>query len=176
MFTLFFPTVVWISGTIIDWLTQSTKAGNPFAQYALGKLYLDGTLVQRDVALGMAYMERSARQGNAYAQLFIDRRDSLKPTSVMLAATRLLHQAASIFRENALPKTGAMQPAISRKRMQKLIEQKDYKAAVNYAREQEAEQQYSGMSMATPNKTKETKKPRVGLKGVQNERGKVQKL
>ena len=134
----------------LDWLTQSTKAGNPFAQYALGKLYLDGTLVQRDVALGMAYMERSARQGNAYAQLFIDRRDSLKPTSVMLAATRLLHQAASIFRENALPKTGAMQPAISRKRMQKLIEQKGYKAAVNYAREQEAEQQYSGMSMATP--------------------------
>ncbi len=134
----------------LDWLTQSTKAGNPFAQYALGKLYLDGTLVQRDVALGMAYMERSARQGNAYAQLFIDRRDSLKPTSVMLAATRLLHQAASIFRENALPKTGAMQPAISRKRMQKLIEQKGYKAAVNYAREQEAEQQYSGMRMATP--------------------------
>ena len=131
-------------------LESLAEGGDADAQLLLGRLYLDGTLVQRDVALGMAYMERSARQGNAYAQLFIDRRDSLKPTSVMLAATRLLHQAASIFRENALPKNGAMQPAISRKRMQKLIEQKGYKAAVNYAREQEAEQQYSGMSMATP--------------------------
>ena len=134
----------------VSWFERSAEAGNPFAQYALGKLYLDGALVPKDVALGMAYMERSAQQGNAYAQFFVDRQEQLKPTSVMLAATKLLHQAASAFRENALPKTGAMQPAIDRKRMQELIEQKGYKAAVSYAREQEEEQRYSGMSMATP--------------------------
>ncbi|MBO4913837.1 MAG: hypothetical protein J5449_01400 [Oscillospiraceae bacterium] len=62
----------------------------------------------------------------------------------------MLHQAASIFRENSLPKTGAMQPVIDRKRMEELIEQMGYEAAVSYARGVEEEQRCSGMSMATP--------------------------
>ena len=134
----------------VSWFERSAAAGNQFAQYALGKLYLDGTLTPKDVPRGMAYMEQAARQGNAYAQFFVDRGDSLKSASVMLAATKLLHQAASIFRENSLPKTGAMQPVIDRKRMEELIEQKGYEAAVSYARGLEEEQRYSGMSMATP--------------------------
>ena len=36
------------------------------------------------------------------------------------------------------------------KRMEELIEQKGYEAAVSYARGLEEEQRYSGMSMATP--------------------------
>ena len=133
----------------LAWFERSAEAGNQFAQYALGKLYLDGTLTPKDVPRGMAYMERAAEQGNAYAQFFVDRSDSLKPVSIMLAATKLLHQAASIFRENSLPKTGAMQPVIDRKRMEELIEQMGYEAAVSYARGVEEEQRYSGMSMAT---------------------------
>ena len=43
-----------------------------------------------------------------------------------------------------------MQPVIDRKRMEDLIEQKGYEAAVSYARGLEQEQRCSGMSMATP--------------------------
>ncbi len=43
-----------------------------------------------------------------------------------------------------------MQPVIDRKRMEDLIEQKGYEAAVSYARGLEQEPRCSGMSMATP--------------------------
>jgi len=134
----------------VELLNASAEQGNPYADYLLGKLCLDGTLVQQNVALGMAYMERAAQHGNAYAQLFVDRQESLKPPAVMLSVTRLFRSMGEVFRDNSLPQSGEMQTGLDRKRMQELIEQKGYEAARSYAREYQAEQQYSGMSMATP--------------------------
>ena len=134
----------------IGLLEASAKQGCQYAEYALGKLYLDGALVQKDVALGMAYMEQAAQQGHAYAQFFVDRQDSLKPPSVMLSVTRLLHRLGSIFQDNSLPQSGSIQLGIDQKRMQELIDQKGYQAARDYAREQQQEQQYSGPTMSAP--------------------------
>ena len=134
----------------LELLEASAEQGNQYAEYALGKLYLDGTLVRKDMTRGMAYMERAAQHGNAYAQLFVDRQDSLKPPSVMLAVTRLFRSMGQVFQDNSLPQSGAMQTGLDRKRMQEMIDLKGYEAARSYAREQEEEQRYSGMSMATP--------------------------
>ena len=70
------------------YLTQSAEAGNQYAQYALGKLYLD----KQDGEQAHYWFTQSAAQGNEYAQFFLDRWDDLKPPSVMLSVTRLLHQ------------------------------------------------------------------------------------
>ncbi len=78
-----------------EYLTQSAKAGNQYAQYALGKLYLEK--LDRDQS--HYWFKQSAAQGNTYAQFFLDRWDSLKPPSVMLAATRLLHHMGRVFQE-----------------------------------------------------------------------------
>ena len=134
----------------VEWFRQAADAGNPFAQYALGKLYIDGALVQKDAALGMAYMTQATAQGHAYAQFFLDRQDSLKPPSVMLSVTQLLHHLGSIFQDNSLPQSGSMRLGIDQKRMQELIDQKGYQAARNFAREQQQEQQYSGPTISAP--------------------------
>ena len=42
--------------------------GNPYAAYQLGKLYLQGEQVQKDVAKTLEYLSQSAEQGNQYAQ------------------------------------------------------------------------------------------------------------
>ena len=134
----------------VELLEASAEQGNQYADYLLGKLYLDGKLVRKDMLRGMAYMERAAQHGNAFAQLFVDRQESLKPPAVMLSVTRLFRSMGEVFRDNSLPQSGEMQTGLDRKRMQELIEQKGYEAARSYAREYQAEQQYSGMSMATP--------------------------
>ena len=134
----------------VELLEASAEKTNQYAEYVLGKLYPDGALVQKDMTRGMAYMERAAQHGNAYAQLFVDRQDSLKPPSIMLSVTRLFRSMGQVFRDNSLPQSGAMQTGLDRKRMQEMIDLKGYKAARSYAREYQAEQEYSGMSMATP--------------------------
>lgn len=111
-------------GRAVELLEASAEQGNPYADYLLGKLCLDGTLVQQNVALGMAYMERAAMQGLSFAQFFLDRQDTLKPPSVMLAVTRLLHHLGSIFRDNSLPQSGPVQLGIDRKRFAELQEKR----------------------------------------------------
>ena len=102
------------------YLTQSAEAGNQYAQYALGKLYLDS----QDREQAHYWFTRSAAQGNEYAQFFLDRWDSLKPPSVMLSVTRLLHHMSRIFQEQIPAPTipGGIQ--IDRKRLQQLREKK----------------------------------------------------
>lgn len=102
------------------YLTQSAEAGNQYAQYALGKLYLD----KQDREQAHYWFTRSAAQGNEYAQFFLDRWDDLKPPSVMLSATRLLHQMGRIFQEQAPVPTVPGGIQIDRKRLVQLREKK----------------------------------------------------
>ena len=103
-----------------DCFIQSAEAGNPYAQYALGKLYLD----EHDQEQAYYWFAQSATQGNKYAQFFLDRWDSLKPPSVMLAATRLLHHMSRVFQDQtpSPPVSGDIQ--VDRKLMAKIREKK----------------------------------------------------
>lgn len=105
-------------------LTDAANSENQYAQYLLGKLYLTGEVVKRAPTQAKYWFARAAGQGNEYAQFFLDRADSFRPPSIMLAATRLLHHMSNIFRDNSLPKTGPAGMHIDRKRLQKLREKK----------------------------------------------------
>ena len=102
------------------YLTQSAEAGNQYAQYALGKLYLD----KQDREQAHYWFTQSAAQGNEYAQFFLNRWDDLKPPSVMLSVTRLLHQMGRIFQEQAPVPTVPGGIQIDRKRLVQLREKK----------------------------------------------------
>lgn len=104
----------------LDYLTQSAEAGNQYAQYTLAKLYLE----EHDQEQAHYWLTQSAAQGNHHAQFFLDRWDNLKPASVMLAATRLLHHMSRVFQEN-IPTPhvpGGIQ--VDRKLMAKIREKK----------------------------------------------------
>lgn len=108
----------------MEWLEYAAKNGSHYAAYRSGKEYLKGKIVAKDVLKAVEYFESAAHAGNQYAQFFLDRADSFRPPPVMLAATRLLHHMANVFRENSLPKTGTGGIQIDRRRLQKLREKK----------------------------------------------------
>ena len=108
------------SAKALEYLTQSAGAGNQYAQYALGKLYLDS----QDREQAHYWFTRSAAQGNEYAQFFLERRDNLKPTSIMLSITRLLYYMSRIFQEQMPVPTVPGGIRIDRKRLVQLREKK----------------------------------------------------
>ncbi len=104
----------------MEYFTQSAEAGNQFAQYVLGKLYLD----RQDCEQAHYWFSQSATQGNEYAQFFLDRWDNLKPPSVMLSVSRLLHHMSRIFQEQMPVPTVPGGIRIDRKRLVQLREKK----------------------------------------------------
>ena len=101
-------------------LTQSAKTGNQFAQYALGKLYLE----RGDKAEAHYWFTQSAARGNEYAQFFLDHWNNLKPPSIMLSVSRLLHHIGRIFQEQMPTPTIPGGVQIDRKRLAQLREKK----------------------------------------------------
>ena len=101
-------------------LTQSAEVGNQYAQYALGKLYLD----RQDSEQAHYWFTQSAAQGNEYAQFFLNRWDNLKPPSVMLSVTRLLHHMGEIFQDNSIPPQTPAGQQVDRKLRFKIREKK----------------------------------------------------
>lgn len=102
------------------YLTQSAEAGNQYAQYALGKLYLD----EHDQEQSHYWFTQSAAQGNSHAQFFLDRWDNLKPSSVMLAATRLLYHMSRVFQDQTLSPPVHNGIQVDRKLRARIMEQK----------------------------------------------------
>ena len=103
-----------------EYLTQSAKTGNQFAQYALGKLYLK----RGDKAEAHYWFTQSAARGNEYAQFFLDHWNNLKPPSIMLSVSRLLHHIGRIFQEQMPTPTIPGGVQIDRKRLAQLREKK----------------------------------------------------
>ena len=124
----------------IDYFTQSAETGNQHAQYALGKLYLEE--YNREQA--HYWFSQSTSQGNRYAQFFLDRWDSLKPPSVMLAATRLLHHMGRVFQEQTPSPSIPGGIKIDRKRLTQLREKK---IAAGHKPDDHEEQSYIGPAM-----------------------------
>ena len=52
----------------ISWYERAAEAGNQYAQYHLGKLYLQGRGVPKDILKATECLTASANQGNRYAQ------------------------------------------------------------------------------------------------------------
>ena len=104
----------------MEYLTQSAETGNQFAQYTLGKLYLD----RRDAGQAYYWFSQAAAQGNEYSWFFLDRWDTLKPSSVMLSVTRLLHYMGRIFQDKVPPLSVRGGIQIDRKRLAQLREKK----------------------------------------------------
>ena len=55
------------AGKAVDYLTQSAESANQYAQYTLGKLYLE-----QDWKTAWHWFSESAAQDNQYAQFFLD--------------------------------------------------------------------------------------------------------
>lgn len=105
---------------ISRYLIQSSEAGNQYAQYALGKLYLD----RQNREQAYYWFSQSASQGNEYAQFFLDHWNNLKSPSMMLSVTRLLHHISRIFQEQIPAPTIPGGVQIDRKRLAQLREKK----------------------------------------------------
>ena len=104
----------------MDYLIRSAEARNQYAQYALGKLYLE----ERDQEQAHYWFTQSATQGNHYAQFFLNRWESLKPPSVMLATTRLLYHMSRIFQEQTPSPSIPSGIQVDRKLMARIREKK----------------------------------------------------
>lgn len=55
----------------VTWYEKAAAQGNPAAAYRLGKLYLQGELVSKDVPKALEYLTVSARQGSPFAQYIL---------------------------------------------------------------------------------------------------------
>ena len=124
----------------VDYLTLSAEAGNQYAQYALGKIYLEAQ--EHDQA--HYWFAQSAAQGNSHAQFFLSRWDSLKPPSVMLSATRLLHHMSRGFQEQTPPLAVPGGIQADRKLMAKIREKK-----IALGHKPDDHEEYRSHSMAT---------------------------
>ena len=121
-------------------LTQSAEAGNQYAQYVLGKIYLEA----QDKEQAYHWFAQSAAQGNSHAQFFLSRWDSLKPPSVMLSATRLLHHMSRGFQEQTPPLAVPGGIQADRKLMAKIREKK-----IALGHKPDDHEEYRSHSMAT---------------------------
>lgn len=54
--------------TAVSCLEQAAEQENPFADYALGKLYSEGRLLAKDMEKAFFHLHRAADRGNGYAQ------------------------------------------------------------------------------------------------------------
>lgn len=55
--------------------------------------------VRQDKETALHWLSAAAAQGNIYAKYLLERMDSFKDPSILLAATRLMHHLGNIFRE-----------------------------------------------------------------------------
>lgn len=57
----------------LKWLEAASEQGNPFADYALGKLYADGEVTAKDMEKAFHHLHKAADADNAYAQYRLGR-------------------------------------------------------------------------------------------------------
>ncbi|MEG2908597.1 MAG: hypothetical protein RR945_05190, partial [Erysipelotrichaceae bacterium] len=80
-------------------LESAHQKNNAFAQFQLGKLFLLGKEVQQDKELGIFYLKESVRNGNEFAQTFLDHLNDLPRVNLIYLATRFFHQTTKIFEQ-----------------------------------------------------------------------------
>ena len=108
----------------IEYLHLAADMGNQYAQYLLGKLFLLGREVPQDKKQAQKWLTSAASQGNKYAGFLLERINQSRDPSVLLAATRLLHHMAKIFREQSAPPRDPGVTHIESKRRKRLLEKR----------------------------------------------------
>ena len=91
-------------GKISEAVKWYEKADNQYAHYRLGKLYLMGKEAERNGELALRWLTAAARQGNEYAQFFLDHFDyflSCQEPGVAASVIRLLHHMGRIFEDSS---------------------------------------------------------------------------
>jgi len=131
----------------VSCFTKAAELGNQWGQYMLGKLYLTGQEFQYDRTAAIYWLTQAADQGNTYAEFFLERLNDLKPPSVMLSVSRLLHHVGRIFQEESFPKTGPAGIQIDRKRLEQLQEKREAHGMKGNVYEEYKGPTMGGMSM-----------------------------
>ena len=80
----------------------------------------------QDLEVAKQWFTAAAKQGNTYAQFFLDRMAQTpdRDPNVLLSVTRLLHQVSNICRQNTVPPANPEGPRIESKRRKKLMQKR----------------------------------------------------
>ena len=109
----------------MHYLNESAAAGNQYAQYVLGKLYLVGKEVEQDKEKAYAYFTLAAEQGNVYAAYFLEHWNDMPHPDLLLMATRLIHHLERVMEDNVTGRRrGGSRQGIDRKLARKMKEKK----------------------------------------------------
>lgn len=128
----------------LPWLTMSAEAGNPCAEYLLGKLYWEGEDIPQNMGQAVYWLTKAAEQGHAHAQILLGRQDSPSLPSAILAVNSLLHSIGRIFRDNARTMDSTQGQHTDHKLRRRIQEKK---IAMGHKPDDHEEQGWGGMSM-----------------------------
>ena len=126
----------------LGWLEELAESGNDAAQYALGKVYLQGKGVPEDKERAVEYLKLSAEQGNKYALFLLEYLEPVREPSVFFATVRLMAGLQKIFQEEFRKENRTGRYHIDRKRRKKLTERR--RAQGHRTDDHEPEQQIEG--------------------------------
>ena len=109
----------------LQYLEASAHAGNQYAQYALGKLYLIGKDVEQDKGKAYEYFMLAAEQRNVYAAYFLEHWNDMPHPDLFLMTSRFMHHLERIIEEDiSRRKWGGSRAGIDRKLARRMKEKK----------------------------------------------------
>ena len=107
----------------IRYFEIASDAGNNFAEYQLGKLYLYGKEVPQDYESAMEYLSSSAAHGNQYAAQLLHSIQSNRNWSAALGTLRLFHHLSQMIQKRLEDEWKHKPGAIDRK-LKRIIDEK----------------------------------------------------
>ena len=110
----------------IRFFELAAQNGSEYAEYQLGKLYLFGQEVERDLSLALRWLDAAADHGNPYAAQLLNSYRAGHSWRCGLCALQLLQLLASMFedRENERQNRNLRQARAERKLLRKIEEKR----------------------------------------------------
>ena len=103
----------------------AAENGNDFAEYQLGKLYLYGKEVERDLGKAIEYLSSAAEHGNQYAGQLLHSIQTNGQWSAALGSIRLLHHTSRMIQNQLGNEKKGKAVAIDRKLKRKIDAKKE---------------------------------------------------
>jgi len=109
----------------ISFLKNSSKSGNHFASFQLGKLYYFGSdYIQKDIDLGLNYLNLASKQGNEYASQMLDNISAHKDFYIAQSSLSLMYYLTNLIQKN---NSAQSVKAVTRVERRELIKARDKK-------------------------------------------------